>query len=140
MIPDYSRILRQDLPGAPNWVDNLLSKINTYFEQTYIIWNGGITFQNLRAAMVTSQFSTPANYSSGVNKNFTPFTFPISFQGASSVVISSCNVNTNNYNVGNTPLTIPAGGWREAAPGKVTVSYMTGLAASTSYIAVFQVF
>jgi hypothetical protein len=140
MIPNAQRVIRQDMPGSQDWIDPFLSKYNSKVDDDNSLYNGGITFDNLRGSLVKTTFSTPSNYSSGVNVNFTPFTFPISFKGASIVVIGSVDVNSSNYLVSNQPLTIPVGGWRESGAGKITIYYMTGLQPSTSYIAFFQVF
>lgn len=139
MIPVPIRVLRQDLPGAPDWTDPMLSKLNTGFQQSYQLFNGGLTFQNFVGSLVRVSFTTPSTYG-GSNTNFTQFTFPITFQGASSVLIGSCDVDSGNLVISNQPLTIPVGGWREVSPGKITIFYMTGLTASTSYIAYFQCF
>jgi hypothetical protein len=139
-LPDYRQLLRQDLPGSPDWVDGLISPINLFFEQTYSLLNGDVDFTNIRGSIASATFTTPSNYSDGVNNNFTPFTFPITFQGASIVLIGNCVINSNNYSTGFKPVGLPVGGWRETAPGKITVNYMNGLAASTSYKVSFLVF
>lgn len=139
-LPDYRQITRQDLPGSEDWVDNLISPINLFFEQVYSILDGDVDFTNILGSVAEATFTTPANYASGTNNNFTAFTFPITFQGASAVIIGNLVVNSNNYSTGFMPVAFPLGGWREATPGKITVNYLTGLAPSTSYIATFVVF
>lgn len=139
-LPDFRQILRQDLPGSPDWVNGIISPVNLFAEQTYTLLNGGLDFTNFRGSIAAANFTTPNNYADGTNTNFTPFTFPITFNGASIVFIGNCIVNSGNYSVSAKPLTLPVGGWRETSSGKITVYYLTGLAPSTSYKVTFLVF
>lgn len=139
-IPDIRRIQRQDMPGSPNWVDPLISPLNLFMEQTVAALSGNLNVQNIAMSLSNVTFSTPSNYSDGANNNFNAFTFAIPFNGASAVIVGSIDINSNNYSFSNKPVVLPVGGWRETSPGKITINYLTGLTASTSYKAIFLVF
>ena len=49
-LPRSVEIRKEDVPGAPDWIDGLLSQINGFFRDTYTILNKGITFgDNIKA-------------------------------------------------------------------------------------------
>ena len=140
-LPDFRRIQKQDLPGSPDWVNNLLSPINLFFEQVTALLNGNVDFTNLRGNQITTTFSTPSNYSDGQNVNFSAFTFPIKFSGATNVIVGSVDVKGAGTNkVTSKAVTIPVGGWQESSAGQITISYITGLQPNTSYTVSFLVF
>lgn len=138
--PDFRRINRQDLPGSPAWVDNLLSPVNLFFEQTYALLNGSVDFQNITGQQITTTFSTPSNYLDGENLNFNTISFAVDFSGVTSVIISSIDINSNNTTISNKPVTLPVGGWRETSAGKIIINYITGLQANTAYSVTFLCF
>lgn len=138
--PDFRRINRQDLPGSPSWVDNLLSPINLFFEQTYALLDGELNFYNITGSQASATFTTPANYNDGENTNFNAFSFPITFTGASSVLVGTIDITSNGQKLGVKPVTIPVGGWAEQNAGKITIGYITGLQPNTSYNVTFLCF
>lgn len=44
-LPDVKRISREDIPGAPDWIDRLLEPLNRFLDTVYGGLNRGLTFR-----------------------------------------------------------------------------------------------
>lgn len=44
-LPDVKRISREDIPGAPDWIDRLLEPLNRFLDTVYGALNRGLTFR-----------------------------------------------------------------------------------------------
>jgi hypothetical protein len=53
-LPLFRRILREDLPDAPDWVNVILSSVNKFFESTIAALNRALTFQENFNAQIKS--------------------------------------------------------------------------------------
>jgi len=74
-LPLIKRILREDLPDAPNWVERILLPINQFFEGVYNAFDRNITFTDNIAAQVHSfDFTTSSAYD-GTAANFETIEF-----------------------------------------------------------------
>ena len=137
MIPEFRRIMKEDLQGAPAWISGLLTPLNLFMEQVYSTFNGNIVLnQNVNSTVYTSQFTTPSNYSDGANANFSPFSF--NFSG---LYLPSCVLVGSISKVSSvpTPIIKPVHiDWTLStslnnSANVITVNYLTGLTASTKY-------
>lgn len=65
-LPSIRRLSREDLPGAPSWIEQLLVPLNLFMSSVYDNLNHGLTFpQNIRSSTRELTFSTSATYTTG---------------------------------------------------------------------------
>ena len=62
MLPDTRRLNREDFQDAPNWIDPMLTVINTFMDSVYNIMNRNISLtQNLNIQIVAINVETDTN-------------------------------------------------------------------------------
>lgn len=127
-LPNVKSIRKEDLGDAPDWVDNLLSALNSFMESIYTIVNGNLSFsENINCKIFNYVFITKSDYTTN---------------GWDNINIS---VKLNNkingvillavYNVTDTAtlsLTAKSVEWDEQ-PNSCRIKYISGLANSTKY-------
>ena len=125
-VPRIDRILKQDLPEAPGWVDRLLDPLNRFIESIGSAVGGRLTIgDNLTGLYHEAQFTTLAGYSGG---SWTAYAFPVPFT-ARWVQIAQLEQIATSY----TPVTAATHvDWLQL-DGRVQVRFVAGLANSTTY-------
>ncbi len=61
-ISTFTRILREDLKGAPDWVTKLIGPINSFMETTYLALNKNIDEQNTLSQIREITYVTSSAY------------------------------------------------------------------------------
>lgn len=126
--PDFRRVLRDDIPDAPNWVDPIISAYNIFMEQSYSLFNGNLSItDNITGKIVTTTFTTPSDYLTGgfSTIKFT-WTFPKSVE-----TITVGKIEKYSGGVILNPVSVT--GWSQPSANSVSVSYIAGLTANTKY-------
>jgi len=141
-IPDNRNITSEDFPEEfQEFADPLVNPINRFNEQVVDLFTKNIDISNLKADYVSINFTTPSNYSSGANLNFTQLKLLCpSVPFPQICLIGQMNRNTRTYGFSNVALTIPEGAWRSLNPGEILINYITGLLPSTNYNAIFAIY
>lgn len=134
-LPVFRRFTLQDIPNAPNWIEQILTPLNLFCETTVSALNQNISIgQNVQGMKYSVSFTTPADYVTG---GFNPITFNYIGGGQpnclligsisnSSPILTSVSVTDWNLNI-------------NVSPFRVQVNYIAGLAASTKYNVTFLV-
>jgi len=137
MIPEFRRILKEDLTAAPDWIDGMITPINLFFEQVYNAMNKKLSINdNVNGMVYSGQFSTPSTYSDGANINFNKFSF--NYTGSfnpRSILIGNINLNSSYATTQIKPVFVD---WTLSTTALsstpiITINYITGLIASSSY-------
>jgi len=70
-IPTLKKILREDIPDAPNWVTGLIGPVNTFMEYVYQALNKNISnYDNLLCQIKEITYVTPSTYPTMSNVEF----------------------------------------------------------------------
>jgi len=130
-LPTIRRLLRENIPEAPDWIDKLLNPLNKFFEETFAALDKNITFEeNIRAQLKSITFTTGAAYD-GTAANFEMLVFsstlPTKVQG---VIIMQIKADTDNYTPIEGDVCLD---WQEINK-EVQVGLIRGLSTSTKYI------
>jgi hypothetical protein len=65
-LPNIQRILREDIPDAPAWIDKVITPVNNAFEALYSALAGNVTLaDNLTVQVKTLTINTTADYGTG---------------------------------------------------------------------------
>jgi len=127
LVPKLSRITREELQDAPNWVSRLITPINLFFSQTWNCLQNLTVGQNIIGTFANISVETSATYSSGeFPRTFVQWNFKKSVEG---VWIAQCRNAEGNIVVNTTPITVD---WVQT-PNGIQILYVTGLTDSTKY-------
>lgn len=67
-LPNQKKILREDLKGAPDWINPLIGTLNSFMETVYQALNHNITLQeNVNSFVKEITYKTPSTYPTGVD-------------------------------------------------------------------------
>lgn len=67
-LPQQKRILREDVKGAPSWVNGIIDTLNSFMESVYLILNHNVTLtENMSSFVKEIFYQTPSTYPSGVS-------------------------------------------------------------------------
>ena len=135
-LPEFKRVLREDLPDAEGeWVDRLLSPVNSFNEQVYSSLNNGLTLgDNVVGQIEVKTFKTSPTYIS--NKAFTPIEIDWKYKvPPRAVMIGAMRASDSDAIITN-PLSLD---WRLTGPGKISIRFIVGLKNGTKYDASFIV-
>lgn len=129
-LPVIKRVLREDIPNAPDWIGKLLYPVNLFFEQVFNALDKNLTLsENIQSQIKTVSFTTSSAYD-GTEANFDTVSFsldlPVKPQG---LFIMQMLVDADNFTAIETA---PFVNWLEIN-GTVNIYLVTGLSASTSY-------
>lgn len=62
-LPTQKRIMREDLKGAPEYINGIIDPVNTFMEKSYQAFNKNITFQDNIASFVKEiTYKTDSTY------------------------------------------------------------------------------
>jgi len=128
-LPIQKKILREDLKDAPDYIEGLLGPINQFMETIYQMANKNIDEVNLQSMIKEVTVVVPSTY---------PVMDPIKFQSTLKVKGTGCTIlqciNKTTY----LPVATGNPAWIDNN-GTITISEITGLTASQTYIIRFRV-
>lgn len=128
------------LPNGSEWFIQYLN-LDQLFKEQLVNWSqGNVTpGDNIAEYIYTTTVTTPSDYATG---GFNSFSFKVPFYNTltpTCVLIGSVANNKSNA-IGTTHVSIPINGWsRNGNTLSVTINYIAGLAANSSYTATFLV-
>jgi hypothetical protein len=132
-LPTQKKILREDLKEAPSWVNGIIEPVNTFMESTYQALNKNITLQENIASFIKELiYTTPSTYPSGV----ADVSFMNTLRTRPIGVLLMQAYDKATYVAPAGPVYVP---WIEDN-GTITISTITGLAASKSYLIRLAIF
>lgn len=128
VLPATKKISRADLgKDAPDWVNNLLSPLNSFIEQVYTALNKNITLpENVASQIIDIEINTPSDYSTG---GFPSINFKRTLARKANLCIIGRAVETTSNSIFSTGV-FPT--W-EDNNGTIAVRYISGLQNSKSY-------
>ena len=130
-LPVFKRFTIQDIPKAPEWVDNIFSPLNLFCEGTVNALNKNLVFgQNVQGQKFSTQFTTLPTYNSG---NFTPITLQYTGGGVPTCLLIG-NIATTNATLITSPSSVTS--WSvniNVNPINIQIAYISGLSNSTQY-------
>lgn len=139
-LPEIRRISREEVRDAPDWIELLIGPMNNFMQGVWTALSGNLTVgENIVGQVKSLQFRTGADYGNPAEDNhgFTEFSFKHSLRNRKPTAVilgqlyNSDTVEAPFYD----PVTLS---WKEAN-GNVTITYMTGLAISSTYTVTFLV-
>lgn len=124
-LPSQKKILREDVKGAPDWIDGIIDPVNSFMETVYQTFNRNVTFNDNIASQVKElNVNTTSVY---------PVMEPIEFQSTLRTkafgLLMLQAVERLTYTPAVSAVTV---NWVENN-GTIHISNITGLAASKSY-------
>lgn len=124
-LPSQKKILREDVKGAPDWIDGIIDPVNSFMETVYQTFNRNVTFNDNIASQVKElNVNTTSVY---------PVMEPIEFQSTLRTkafgLLMLQAVERLTYTPAVNAVTV---NWVENN-GTIHISNITGLAASKSY-------
>lgn len=126
-------MLKEDLKGAPGWVDNLIQPINAFMENVYQCLNKNVTFNdNIASFIYTLTYKTPASYPADVDT--VEFLNQLKAKPIGVIVLQAYEKAT--YQAAEGPVYVP---WIENN-NSIVVSTITGLEADKTYLVRLAVF
>lgn len=124
-LPSQIKILREDVKGAPEWVDRLIGPFNSLAETIYQAMNRNLTFsENIACFLKEITYKTTSAYP--VAENIT-FTNALRTKAVGCWVVQA--YDRSNYEPAPGPCYVP---WVENN-GTIVVGPITGLQASKIY-------
>lgn len=132
-LPTQKKILKEDLKGAPAWVDNLIQPVNAFMENVYQCLNRNVTFQdNFASFIYTMTYKTPVSYPADVDS----FDFLNQLKSRAQGVVVVQAYDKSNYVAAPGPVYAP---WVENN-GSIVLGTIKGLEANKSYFIRLMVF
>lgn len=130
-LPPSKRITKEDLKGSPDWVTQLLTPINSFFESVYSALDKNLTLgDNLSGNIVSIKVNTKTTYGTiplADNWEIISTTNPLKIRPRS--VVLGQIVETEKFSTLTSPIQIH---W-DYLNNSIRVRYISGLAASTKY-------
>ena len=129
-LPLIKRILKEDLPEAPDWVTRLLYPLNLFFENVYNALDGNITFgENIESQSKQITFTTSSTYD-GSQANFETISFPNELRRAPNglILLQITQIEGTFTSI----TTAPFVNWLNVN-NIINIYLITGLTASKSY-------
>ncbi len=126
-LPSLKRILKEDVKGAPGWINPLLDTVNTFMEAVYQALNRNITFsQNVACTVKELDYQTPSSYPASVDS----IEFMSGLKTKASGVMLMQVFDKADYTPPDGPVYVP---WVENN-GSIVIGTITGLEASKLYM------
>jgi hypothetical protein len=131
-LSPVQRINKEDMPGSPAWIDPLISTINLFIQSVNSALDGGLVIPvNIAAQINTMQFITDKKYNPVDQTTWTPISFKstlttqprVLLLGQISVISSQTQYIANSVVISD---------W-SANNGSITINFISGLKASTTY-------
>lgn len=124
-LPSIRRIMREDFPEAPQWLERLIFPLNLFLDSVYTALNRNLTFgENVRAQIKSIQITAGA---AAINNTIA---FTASISPVQGVLLLGAVQQGATY----TPLTVAptVASWR-ASNGMIYIDSITGLTAGVLY-------
>jgi len=133
-LPDLKRILREDVPDAPDWINKIIYPVNQFFEAVYQGLNKQLTFsENFASTTKTVEVVTTSGYPG----TFTALKIPSGLATtAEGVLIAQISLKGSSYDI---ITTSPFINWVDVN-SVININHISGLAASSTYILKLLIF
>jgi len=136
-LPVFRRFSLQDVPDAPDWIEQIITPLNLFCETTVTSLNKNLTVgENVQGAVYSTSFTTLTDYATG---GFTPIVFSYNGGGQpKNVIIGNLNRVDNEKIL--TPFALTS--WNlniNTSPFRVNIVYIAGLAVGVRYNVTFFV-
>jgi len=131
-LPSVRRITREDLRGAPEWVNNLLLPLNSFMESVYSALDQNLTLgDNVSAAVTSISFKTRSDYgtASPLTDGFEMQTLANPLRYRPKAVAIGGVVEKEKFSI----LTDPVYLHWEYLNGQIRIKYVAGLQPSKKY-------
>ena len=128
-LPIQKKILREDLKDAPDWISGVIDPVNQFMETIYQMANKNIDEVNLQSQVKEVTVVVPSTY---------PVMDPIKFQSTLKVRATGCTILQVIDKATYLPVATGNPAWLDNN-GVITISEITGLTASKTYIVRFRV-
>lgn len=134
-LPTQKKIMKEDMKGAPEYMDPVVGTVNSFMESTYQALNKNITFQeNIASFIKEINYTTNAAYPGTPNE-------PVKFQnqlktrpiGLLAIQVYDKATYTPVSIAGSVP-------WIEDNSGSIVIHNLPGLEASKTYVVRFLIF
>lgn len=129
-LPIQKKILREDLPGAPDWVIQLIGPINNFMETIYQALNKNIDETNLLSLVKDVTVVIPSTYPTSMTT--------IKFQNTLKVRATGCVILQVLDKATYLPVATSNPAWVDNN-GTIEISHIDGLTAGKTYIIRFRV-
>lgn len=131
-LPPVKQILREQIKGAPDWISQLLFPLNRFMLSVYNDLDGGLTTENMVEQKQVITFTTPSS-------GFTPVTFSCTLPVVPSIVLLGQIRPTSGNTVFTTAVALSSWSYSSTSgsngANQVSINYISGLSANTSYTA-----
>ena len=125
-LPTQKKILKEDLKGAPDWINPMIDTVNSFMENVYQALNQNVTFsENVSCFIKELIYKTPSTYPTMDNVEFTS---ELKSKATGLFVMQAYERST--YTPAEGPVYVP---WVEVN-GTIVVYPITGLEADKTYI------
>lgn len=124
-LPPQKKILREDVKGAPTWVNSIIETMNNFMENVYQALNKNINDENMASQVKEITYRTPSTYPTMDDIEFTS-ELKIKATGLSVLQV----YERSNYTPPPGPVWVP---WVEDN-GVIIIGPITGLEASKTYL------
>jgi hypothetical protein len=130
-LPIYRRFSIQDIPDAPDWIEQIIIPLNLFCETTVSSLNQNLTIgANVQGMTYSTTFTTLADYATG---NFQPIVFNYTGTGQPKNVVIGQLSRVDNEKI---LLPFALTNWNlniNTAPFRVNIGYIAGLLPSVKY-------
>jgi hypothetical protein len=125
-LPTQKKILREDVKGAPDWINSVIGPINSFMENVYTALNKNVTFsENIASFIKEITVTTPSGYPT---MDDIEFMSELKTKALGVTVMQAYEKST--YAPAPGPVYAP---WIEDN-GSIILSQITGLEASKTYL------
>lgn len=125
-IPSVRKILKEDLPDAPDWINGVISPINSFMEYMYQAMNRNITdSDNIACSVKELTYITPSTYPVMDNVEFAS---GLKFKATGLTLLQI--LDKSDFSPPTSAVYVP---WIDD-DGVIVIYPIIGLAASKSYI------
>ncbi len=132
-LPFIKKILKEDVKGAPSWINNVIEPMNSFMESIYQLVNKNVTFtENFFSFVKEITYITPSTYPSGVED----ISIMNTLKAKASGIIVAQAYEKGTYIPAPGPVYAP---WVENS-SDIIISTITGLEASKTYLIRLVVF
>jgi hypothetical protein len=133
-LPQQKKILREDLKGAPEYVNGIIDPVNSFMESTYQALNKNLTLnENLSSFTKELTYKTVSTYPT--NQPVTTFKNSLKIRPTGVWVMQAYDKTT--YTPAPGPVYVP---WIVDNNGDIAVHTITGLEANKTYLIRLVVF
>lgn len=128
-LPSIKKITREDLKDAPDWINQLISPLNSFMESVYQTLNKQVTFsENVACQIREVEFKTSSTYSTGT---FEAIEFVSNLKTkAKGLLLMQIYEKSDNFNAIKQAVSMD---WLDVN-GTITIYHVSGLSDSKNYV------